>query len=110
MIESLVARFLVQNVEQYFVLAFILLGIGLFGMMVRKNLITILMSLELALNSVNIAFVGIDKMNSLIDGQIFALFTIALAAAEAAVGLGIIISLFRLRKAENVNEIIDLKG
>lgn len=106
----MIEKFFVPNVEQYFILAFILFGIGLFGMMVRKNLITVLMSLELALNSVNIAFVGIDKVNAMIDGQIFALFTIALAAAEAAVGLGIIISLFRLRKAENINEIIDLKG
>ncbi|MGC8676785.1 MAG: NADH-quinone oxidoreductase subunit NuoK [Hydrogenobaculum sp.] len=110
MIEAIASKLLVQNVSQYFILSFILLGIGLFGMMVRKNLITILMSLELALNSVNIAFVGIDRLNHLIDGEIFALFTIALAAAEAAVGLGIILSLFRLRKAENVNEIIDLKG
>lgn len=106
----MIEMLLTPHVEQYFILAFILLGIGLFGMMVRKNLITILMSLELALNSVNIAFVGIDKVNHLIDGQIFSLFTIALAASEAAVGLGIILSLFRLRKAENVNEIIDLKG
>ncbi len=103
-------KFLVPSVGQYFILSFLLFGIGVFGMMVRKNLITVLMSLELTINSVNIAFVGVDKLNAMIDGQIFALFTIALAAAEAAVGLGIVLSLFRLRKAENISEIIDLKG
>lgn len=107
---DIVNKLLTPNAAQYFILSFLLFGIGVFGMMVRKNLITVLMSLELAINSVNIAFVGVDKLNSMIDGQIFALFTIALAAAEAAVGLGIVLSLFRLRKAENVNEIIDLKG
>jgi NADH-quinone oxidoreductase subunit K len=65
--------------------------------------------MELTLNAVNIAFVGADVHLGLADGQIFALFIIALAAAEAAVGLGIIISIFRLRRVESTDEITDMR-
>ena len=66
----------------------------------RRNMVTVLMSLELALYAGNLLFVGADALLSLVDGQVFALFIIALAAAEAAVGLGIIIAIFRLRKVD----------
>ncbi|WP_340690684.1 NADH-quinone oxidoreductase subunit NuoK [Hydrogenobacter thermophilus] len=96
--------------EAYMLLSVVIFGLGLFGIVVRRNLVTVLMSTELALNAVNIAFVGIDAHLSLANGQIFALFIIALAAAEAAVGLGIIISIFRLRRVESTDEITDMRG
>ncbi|WP_029552479.1 NADH-quinone oxidoreductase subunit NuoK [Thermocrinis jamiesonii] len=96
--------------EAYLILSIILFGLGVFGMIVRRNLVTILMSAELALNAVNIAFVGADAYLGLADGQIFALFIIALAAVEAAVGLGIIVAIFRLRKVESSDELTDMRG
>lgn len=96
--------------EAYMLISVLIFGLGLFGMIVRRNLVTVLMSMELALNAVNIAFVGADVHLGLADGQIFALFIIALAAAEAAVGLGIIIAIFRLRRVESTDEITDMRG
>ncbi|RMH79528.1 MAG: NADH-quinone oxidoreductase subunit NuoK [Acidobacteria bacterium] len=96
--------------EAYLVVSLLLFGFGMFGMIVRRNLVTVLMSMELALNAVNVLFVGADAHLSLIDGQIFSLFVIALAAAEAAVGLGIIIAIFRLRKVDSTDEIVDMRG
>ncbi|HAV40601.1 MAG: NADH-quinone oxidoreductase subunit NuoK [Aquificota bacterium] len=96
--------------EAYLILSIVLFGLGVFGMIVRRNMVTVLMSMELALNAVNILFVGADAHLSLVDGQVFALFIIALAAAEAAVGLGIIIAIFRLRKVDSTDEIVDMRG
>ncbi len=96
--------------EAYLTLSIVLFGLGVFGMIVRRNMVTVLMSMELALNAVNVLFVGADAHLSLVDGQVFALFIIALAAAEAAVGLGIIIAIFRLRKVDSTDEITDMRG
>lgn len=96
--------------EAYLTLSIVLFGLGVFGMIVRRNMVTVLMSMELALNAVNVLFVGADAHLSLADGQVFALFIIALAAAEAAVGLGIIIAIFRLRKVDSTDEITDMRG
>ncbi len=97
-------------VEAYFAVSTALFVLGLLGMIVRRNLVTVLMSLELALNAVNVAFVGADYHMGLVEGQIFALFIIALAAAEAAVGLGIIIAIFRYRLVDSTDEITDMRG
>ncbi|MGC8852269.1 MAG: NADH-quinone oxidoreductase subunit NuoK [Hydrogenobacter sp.] len=96
--------------KAYIILSVIIFGLGLFGMIVRRNLVTVLMSMELALNAVNIALIGADAHLGLADGQIFALFIIALAAVEAAVGLGIIVAIFRLRRVESTDEIMDMRG
>ncbi len=98
------------SLEAYLVVSIILFGLGIFGMIVRRNLVTVLMSMELALNAVNILFIGADVHLNLANGQVFALFIIALAAAEAAVGLGIIIAIFRLRKVDSTDEITDMRG
>lgn len=85
---------------EYLALASILFGIGSIGFLVRRNLIIQLMSIELMLNSVNIVFVAFNRYR--LDGhggQLFAFFVIAVAAAEAAVGLAILISLYRLNKS-----------
>ncbi|MCS6999100.1 MAG: NADH-quinone oxidoreductase subunit NuoK [Aquificaceae bacterium] len=96
--------------EAYLIVSVLLFGLGVFGMIVRRNMVTVLMSMELALNAVNVLFVGADAHLGLVDGQVFALFIVALAAAEAAVGLGIIIAVFRLRKVDSTDEVVDMRG
>lgn len=94
----------------YLVLSFILFAIGVFGIAARKNLITVLMSIELVLNAVNINFVAFAYQLSDLTGQIFPVFTITVAAGEAAVGLGILIALFRLRETTTLDKATELKG
>ncbi|MFN4320348.1 MAG: NADH-quinone oxidoreductase subunit NuoK [Aquificaceae bacterium] len=96
--------------EAYLVVSMVLFGLGVFGMIVRRNMVAVLMSMELALNAVNLLFVGADAHLGLVDGQIFALFVVALAAVEAAIGLGIIIAIFRLRRVDSTDEIVDMRG
>jgi len=95
-------------------LSAILFTIGLVGVMTRRNLIVMLMSVELMLNAVNLAFVGFNRLwpqgpsgsgEASLDGQIFVLTVIAVAAAEVAVGLGIVISMFRNRDSVNVEDV-----
>ncbi len=86
-------------------LSAILFGIGTVGALTRRNLIVILMSIELMLNAVNLAFVGFSRAWGSLDGQIFVLMVITVAAAEVAVGLGIVIALFRNRESINVEDV-----
>lgn len=96
----------------YLILGAAVFCIGLYGALVRRNAVGILMALELMLNAVNINLVAFSRSATpgLLSGQIFAIFVIAIAAAEAAVGLGIIIALYRSRKSINADEIDLLKG
>ena len=94
----------------YLVLSFILFTIGLFGVAARRNMITVLMSIELVLNSVNLNLIAFSYQLSDLTGQIFAIFTITVAAGEAAVGLGILIALFRLRETTQLDEATELRG
>jgi NADH-quinone oxidoreductase subunit K len=94
----------------YLVLSFILFTIGLFGVAARRNMITVLMSIELVLNSVNLNLIAFSYQLSDLTGQIFSIFTITVAAGEAAVGLGILIALFRLRETTQLDEATELKG
>ncbi len=94
----------------YLVLSFLLFTIGVFGIAARKNMITVLMSIELVLNSVNLNLVAFSYQLSDLTGQIFAVFTITVAAGEAAVGLGILIALFRLRETTTLDRAAELKG
>ena len=96
--------------EAFLTVSMILFGLGVIGIISRRNLLTVLMSMELALNAVNIALVGADYHLGKAEGQIFALFIIALAATEAAVGLGIIIAIFRLKRVESTDEIREMRG
>ncbi len=92
-------------------LSAILFAIGVIGVATRRNIIVILMSIELMLNSVNLAFVGFNRIWSgvegapAIDGHVFVLMVITVAAAEVAVGLGILLSMFRNRDSVNVEEV-----
>jgi len=90
-------------------LSAILFTIGVMGALVRRNIIVILMSIELMLNAVNVALVAFSRLWGNLDGQIFVLMVIVVAAAEVAVGLGIVISLFRNRESVNVEDVSLLK-
>jgi NADH-quinone oxidoreductase subunit K len=84
--------------------------IGLTGVLVRRNALVIFMSVELMLNAGNLAFVAFARQMNSLDGQVFVFFVMTVAAAEVAVGLAIIVNLFRLRESVFVDEIDLLKG
>ena len=93
----------------YLTLSAILFGLGVVAFVFRRNIITIFMSIELMLNAVNLAFVAFSQAWNRLDGQVFVLFVIVVAAAEAAVGLGIIILIQRNRQSLNVERVDLLK-
>jgi len=84
--------------NHYLVLSAILFAIGTAGVFLRRNLITIMLSIEIMLNAVNLMFVAIGRYAGTVDGQIITFFVMTVAAAEAAVGLAIVIALFRHRE------------
>ena len=86
------------TLNHYLILSGILFGIGTAGVFVRRNLITILLSVEIMLNAVNVTFVAAGRYRNIVDGQIITFFVMTVAAAEAAVGLALVISLFRHRE------------
>ena len=94
----------------YIMLSTALFIIGIAGVLMRRNILVILMSIELILNAVNINLVAFSYFLQDLRGQVFAIFVMTVAAAEAAVGLGILVALMRNRAAANVNEITTLKG
>jgi NADH-quinone oxidoreductase subunit K len=89
----------------YLVLAAALFSIGIGAFLIKRNVISIFMSIELMLNAVNLTFVAFAHMWHQVQGQIFVFFVMVVAAAEAAVGLAIIIAIFRTRKTLNVDQI-----
>lgn len=93
----------------YLVLSAILFVLGVAGFLFKRNLITVFMSVELMLNAVNLSFVALSYYFRQLDGQVFVFFVMVVAAAEAAVGLAIIIAVFRNRQTLNVDEIDRLK-
>jgi NADH-quinone oxidoreductase subunit K len=97
-------------IAYYLILAAILFCIGIAAFLLKHNIITIFMSIELMLNAVNLTFVAFAHMWSQVSCQIFVFFVMVVAAAEAAVGLAIIIALFRVRRTLNVDQIDLLKN
>jgi NADH-quinone oxidoreductase subunit K len=95
--------------EHYFILSVALFTIGVIGVLSRRNVIIVLMSIELILNAVNINLMAFSRMTGNVDGQVFAIFVITDAAAEAAVGLGIILAFFRNRETVLADEMDLLK-
>src|SRR5689334_9310685 len=87
------------TLNHYLILSGILFSIGTAGVFLRKNLITILLSIEIMLNAVNVTFVAVGRYLGTVDGQIITFFVMSVAAAEAAVGLALVISLFRHRES-----------
>jgi NADH-quinone oxidoreductase subunit K len=95
--------------QYYLILSAILFGLGAIAFVVKRNIITLFMSIELMLNAVNLAFVAFSQARGKLDGQVFVLFVIVVAAAEAAVGLGIIILTARNRRSLNIERVDLLK-
>jgi NADH-quinone oxidoreductase subunit K len=89
----------------YLVLSAFLFTLGVVGFLVRRNVIIIFMSIELMLNGANLAFVAFSRFLQSIDGQLIVIFVMAVAAAEAAVGLAIILAIFRTRRTVNADEL-----
>ena len=93
----------------YLVLSAILFAIGAAGVLVRRNLIVIFTAIELCLNAVNLTFVALARSLGSVDGQVIVFFVMTVAAAEAAVGLAIIIALVRTRETTNADEVATLR-
>ena len=94
----------------YVILSAAIFAVGLFGVVTRKNAVIILMSLELMLNGANLAFVAFSRHHGNLQGQVFTFFVIAVAAAEAAVALAILIALFRLKGGVTLEDASELKN
>lgn len=92
-------------IAYYLVLSAILFSIGVGAFLIKRNIVTIFMSIELMLNAVNLAFVAFSHEQHQVSGQLFVFFVMVVAAAEAAVGLAIIIALFRARNTLNVDQV-----
>ena len=97
-------------ISWFLTLSAILFALGVAGFLFRRNIITVFMSIELMLNAVNLSFVAFANLHKQVSGQIFTFFVMVVAAAEAAVGLAIILTVFRNRDTLNVDEINTLKN
>jgi NADH-quinone oxidoreductase subunit K len=97
-------------IAYYIGLSAILFTLGALGMLVRRNAIIIFMSVELMLNAANLAFIAFARYYQVMSGQIFVFFVMAVAAAEVAVGLALIVAIFQSKQSIDVDEISNLKG
>lgn len=97
-------------IEYYVALSAVLFTIGALGVLTRRNAIIIFMSIELMLNSANLLFVAFARMYESLGGQIFVFFVMTVAAAEVAVGLALIVAVFRTKQTINIDEASTLKG
>ena len=97
------------TLNHYLVLSAILFAIGTAGVFLRRNVITVLLSIEIMLNAVNLTFVAAGRHYASVDGQIIVFFVMTVAAAEAAVGLALVIALFRHRESLNPDAFTSLK-
>ena len=97
------------SVNYFLVLSAILFSLGVFGVLTRKNAIVVFMCVELMLNAVNLTFIAISRHLGNMDGQVFVYFVMAVAAAEAAVGLALMIAFFRNRESLDIDDANTLK-
>ncbi|MBI3313656.1 MAG: NADH-quinone oxidoreductase subunit NuoK [Candidatus Omnitrophica bacterium] len=97
-------------IEHYFILSGFLFSIGLIGILIRRNVLLILLSIEIMLNAANLMFIAAASLHGKLDGQIAAFFVMVVAAAEVTVGLAIAVLLFRKHNSVDTNEIKWLKG
>ena len=97
------------SLNHFLVLSAVLFSIGTAGVFLRRNLITLLLSVEVMLNAVNLTFIAVGRYLGTVDGQIIVFFVMTVAAAEAAVGLALVIALFRHRESLNPDAFASLK-
>ena len=97
-------------VNNFLILGAVLFCIGVYGVIARKNAVMVLMSVELILNSVNLNLLAFSQMNGNVDGHTFALYIIAVAAAEVGVGLALVLLVYRNRKSIALDELSEMKG
>jgi NADH:ubiquinone oxidoreductase subunit K len=97
-------------INEFLILGAVLFCIGVYGVIARKNAVLVLMSIELILNSVNINLLAFDRLNGSNDGSVFALYIIAVAAAEVGVGLAMVLLIFRNRKTISLDDLSEMKG
>ena len=97
-------------VNQFLILAAILFCIGVYGVIARKNGVMVLMAIELILNAVNLNLIAFSMRNGSADGQTFALFVIAVAAAEVGVGLSLVLLIYRNRRSISLDDLSEMKG
>jgi NADH-quinone oxidoreductase subunit K len=97
------------GLEHYLVVSVLLFCLGLLGVIVRRNLLVIYMSLELMLNAANLALVAFSRFTNNLDSQVFVFFIITVAAAEVSVGLALIVALYRRRQTAHVEDLTTLK-
>tara|TARA_B100002003_G_scaffold14064_1_gene11803 strand:- start:84 stop:389 length:306 start_codon:yes stop_codon:yes gene_type:complete len=101
---------MIVPLDHVITISMILFTIGVFGVLFRRNAFTIFMSIELMLNAVNLSLVGFSRYYQSVDGQVFVFLVMTLAAAEVAVGLAIIVALYRNRQTVNIDEINLMKN
>ncbi len=97
------------TLNHYLIVSGLLFALGIAGVIVRRNALVILMALEMNLNAANLALIAFSKFNKLADGQVLVFFIIAIAAAEVAVGLAIIVALFRRKQTVSVDELNSMR-
>jgi NADH-quinone oxidoreductase subunit K len=98
------------GLQHYLVVSVLLFCLGLLGVLVRRNVLVIYMSLELMLNAANLALVAFSRFNNNLDGQVIVFFIITVAATEVAVGLALIVALYRRRHTTHVEDLTALKN
>jgi NADH-quinone oxidoreductase subunit K len=97
------------GLEQYLTVSFLLFALGMLGVIMRRNLLVIYLSLELMLNAANLALVSFSRFNDNLNGQILVFFIITVAAAEVSVGLALIVALYRRRQSAHVEDLTSMK-
>src|SRR5262245_25872002 len=98
------------GLHHYLVVSILLFALGLLGVIMRRNLLIIYMGLELMLNAANLALVAMSRFNGNLDGQVVVFFVITVAAAEVAVGLALIVALYRKRRTAHVEDLASMKS
>ncbi|HZY07655.1 MAG TPA: NADH-quinone oxidoreductase subunit NuoK [Ilumatobacteraceae bacterium] len=96
--------------NEFLLLGAVLFCIGVYGVIARKNAVMVLMSIEVILNSVNINLLAFSQLHNNLDGNVFALYIIAVAAAEVGVGLAMVLLIYRNRKSISLDELSEMKG
>ena len=97
-------------INEFLLLGAVLFCIGVYGVIARKNAVMVLMSIEVMLNSVNINLLAFSQLHDNLDGNVFALYIIAVAAAEVGVGLAMVLLIYRNRKSISLDELSEMKG